>query len=288
MSQPDKVLFADVDLTISTGDRVAIVGVNGSGKTTLLRILTGSLKPDRGDVRFGRGVRIASLEQDPTLPSGIVSGVLGDGWEVAATATSLGVLPLFDRPTDQLSGGQAKRVALAKVLADDEHGDDDMVVLDEPTNHLDLDAIEWLEARLVAMRSALVLVTHDRHVLDRVTTAVGPSRVVELDGGRCFVHDAAPGRGYATYLAARAERIEPGGEGGVDAQDPRPQGTGLAAPRCAGPIDASPRPASQRERDRRAAARRRRRARHDLELGVGTATARQPGRRARRCGAALR
>ncbi len=209
MSQPDKVLFADVDLTISTGDRVAIVGVNGSGKTTLLRILTGSLKPDRGDVRFGRGVRIASLEQDPTLPSGIVSGVLGDGWEVAATATSLGVLPLFDRPTDQLSGGQAKRVALAKVLADDEHGDDDMVVLDEPTNHLDLEAIEWLESRLIAMKSALVLVTHDRHALDRLTTAVGPSRVVELDGGRCFVHHAAAGSSaYATYLAARADRIE--------------------------------------------------------------------------------
>ena len=209
MSQPDKQLFAGVDLTISTGDRVAIVGVNGSGKTTLLRILTGALRPDTGDVRFGRGVRIASLEQDPVLPPGTVSGVLGDGWEVASTATSLGVLPLFERQTDELSGGQAKRVALAKVLADDEHGDDDMVVLDEPTNHLDLEAIEWLEARLVAMKSALVLVTHDRHALDRLTTAVGPSRVVELDGGRSFIHHAAAGSSaYATYLEARAERIE--------------------------------------------------------------------------------
>ena len=135
--------------------------------------------------------------------------MLGDGWEVAATATSLGVLPLFDRATNELSGGQAKRVALAKVLADDEHGDDDMVVLDEPTNHLDLEAIEWLEARLVAMKSALVLVTHDRHALDRLTTAVGPSRVVELDGGRSFIHHAAAGSSaYATYLEARAERIE--------------------------------------------------------------------------------
>jgi ABC transport system ATP-binding/permease protein len=209
MSQPDKLLFAGIDLTISTGDRVAIVGVNGSGKTTLLRILTGALRPDTGDVRFGRGVRIASLEQDPVLPPGKVGEVLGDGWEVAATATSLGVLPLFDRATNELSGGQAKRVALAKVLADDEHGDDDMVVLDEPTNHLDLEAIEWLEARLIAMKSALVLVTHDRHALDRLTSAVGPSRVVELDGGRCFVHHAAAGSSaYATYLEARAERIE--------------------------------------------------------------------------------
>jgi ATP-binding cassette subfamily F protein uup len=209
LAQPDKVLFADLAVTVSTGDRVAVVGVNGSGKTTLLKIMTGVLTPDAGDVRFGRGVRIASLEQDPVLPPGTVREFLGDSWEVAATATKLGVQPLFDRRTHELSGGQAKRVALAKVLADDEHGDHDMVVLDEPTNHLDLEAIEWLESRLVRMKSALVLVTHDRHALDRLTTDVGPSKVVELDGGRCFVHQAAAGSSaYATYLDARAERID--------------------------------------------------------------------------------
>jgi ATP-binding cassette subfamily F protein uup len=114
MAQPDKVLFEDVDVTIERGDRVAVVGVNGSGKTTLLRILTGALSPDGGEVRFGRGVRIAALEQDPRLPSGTVRDVLGDGWEVAAAATTLGVQPLFDQPTSALSGGQAKRVALAR------------------------------------------------------------------------------------------------------------------------------------------------------------------------------
>ena len=154
-------------------------------------------------------MRIASLEQDPVLPAGTVREFLGDSWEVAAVATKLGVQPLFDRRTDELSGGQAKRVALARMLADDEHGDHDMVVLDEPTNHLDLEAIEWLETRLVKMKSALVLVTHDRHALDRLTTDVGPSKVVELDGGRCFVHQAATGASaYATYLDARAERID--------------------------------------------------------------------------------
>ena len=81
MAQPDKVLFSDVDVTISVGDRVAVVGVNGSGKTTLLRIMTGALQPDSGVVRFGRGSRIVSLEQDPKLPEGIVRDVLGDGWE---------------------------------------------------------------------------------------------------------------------------------------------------------------------------------------------------------------
>ena len=215
MEQPDKVLFDDLDVTISRGDRVAVVGVNGSGKTTLLRVLTGDLSPDSGDVRFGRGVRITMLEQDPVLPPGTVSEYLGDGWEVAAVATSLGVQPLFDRRTDELSGGQAKRVALAKMLADNGGGGasgaaenaHDMIVLDEPTNHLDLEAIEWLEARLVQMSAALVLVTHDRHALDRLTTKVGPSKVVELDHGRSFVHQAAAGSSaYATYLDARAER----------------------------------------------------------------------------------
>ncbi|MFK8025834.1 MAG: ABC-F family ATP-binding cassette domain-containing protein [Ilumatobacter sp.] len=213
LEQPDKVLFDDLDVTISRGDRVAVVGVNGSGKTTLLRILTGALEPDSGDVRFGRGARITMLEQDPVLPVGLVRDYLGDGWEVAAVATSLGVQPLFDRRTDELSGGQAKRVALAKMLADNADGDaengHDMIVLDEPTNHLDLEAIEWLEARLVAMSAALVLVTHDRHALDRLTSEVGPSRVVELDHGRSFVHQAATGSSaYATYLDARAARVE--------------------------------------------------------------------------------
>ena len=215
LEQPDKVLFEHLDITVSRGDRVAVVGVNGSGKTTLLRILTGALSPDSGDVRFGRGARITMLEQDPVLPPGTVAEYLGDGWEVAAVATSLGVQPLFGRRTDELSGGQAKRVALARMLADNGDGGGsaenghDMIVLDEPTNHLDLEAIEWLEARLVTMSAALVLVTHDRHALDRLTTQVGPSKVVELDHGRSFVHQAAAGSSaYATYLDARAERFE--------------------------------------------------------------------------------
>ncbi|MGA9275700.1 ABC-F family ATP-binding cassette domain-containing protein [Ilumatobacter sp.] len=214
LEQPDKVLFEDLDVTVTRGDRVAVVGVNGSGKTTLLRILTGALQPDRGQVRFGRGARITMLEQDPVLPPGTVAEYLGDGWEIAAVATSLGVQPLFDRQTDELSGGQAKRVALAKVLVDnagtgDAENAHDMIVLDEPTNHLDLEAIEWLESRLVSMSAALVLVTHDRHALDRLTTQVGPSKVVELDHGRAFIHQAAAGSSaYSTYLDARAERVE--------------------------------------------------------------------------------
>lgn len=203
VATPDGPLFTDLSVTISRGDRVAVVGVNGAGKTTLLRLLTSELTPDAGQVRVGRGARIVHLPQDPVLPAGTVAEVLGDSWEVAAVATSLGVAPLLGRRTDELSGGQAKRVALAKVLV----GEHDLIILDEPTNHLDLEAIEWLEKRLASTGAALVFVTHDRHLMDRLTTARGAGTVVEIDRGAGYLHTAAVGASaYQTYLAAREDR----------------------------------------------------------------------------------
>ena len=209
VARPDKVLFDGVSLTIASGERIALVGINGSGKSTLARILAGRSEPDRGAVRFGRGVRIAHLDQDPQLPPGTVGEYLGDHWEVAAVATSLGVQPLLDRRTDELSGGQAKRVALAQALV----GEFDLIVLDEPTNHLDLEAIEWLERRLAANAAALVLITHDRHLMDRLTSGGTPGRVIELDRGGAFVHRAAAGTSaYAACLDGRAAREERGAQ----------------------------------------------------------------------------
>ena len=101
----------------------------------------------------------------------------------------------MDASVDTLSGGEAKRVALARALVQDH----DLLILDEPTNHLDVDAIEWLEDRLSRSKAGIVLVTHDRHVLDRVTT-----RVIELDRGDLFVHEG----GYDAYLEGRALREE--------------------------------------------------------------------------------
>jgi ATP-binding cassette subfamily F protein uup len=193
--RPERPLFEHLSLTVRTGDRLGVVGRNGAGKSTLLRVIAGVDTPEEGTVRRGRDVRSGFLAQRPVLPPGDVRGAVGTHWEAAAIMERLGMGALADADVATLSGGQAKRAALARVLVDEV----DLLVLDEPTNHLDLDAIAWLEDRLAAFRGALVVVTHDRHVLDRVTT-----RILELDRGRGYVHDG----GYASYLAAASERAE--------------------------------------------------------------------------------
>jgi len=200
--RPDRPLFEGLSLTVSDGDRVGVVGINGCGKSTLLRILAGAAEPEEGTVRFGQGVRIGFLAQQPELPPGTVREAVGQGWQGEAALDRLGMTPAIDLRVDQLSGGQAKRVALARLLA----GEHDLLILDEPTNHLDLDAVEWLEDRLAQHRGGLLLVTHDRHVLDRLTT-----EVLELDRGTAYRHVAKgehAGSGYAAFLEARAARAE--------------------------------------------------------------------------------
>ncbi len=190
-----RVLFEGLSLTISDGDRAGVVGINGSGKSTLLRIVAGVGLPDEGQVRRGRGSRVGFLEQVPELPPGTVTDAVGRGWEAESALDRLGMTAAAGADVTTLSGGQAKRVALARVLAHPA----ELLVLDEPTNHLDLGAVSWLEQQLLSFRGGLVLVTHDRHLLDRVTT-----RMVELDRGHSFTHEG----GYASYLAARADREE--------------------------------------------------------------------------------
>jgi len=204
-SRPGRPLFAGCSLTVSTGDRLAIVGLNGSGKSTLLRQLAGTAEPDTGVVRRGRGARNVMLDQAAILPGETVGDAVGEGWEAAATIDRVGMRGRRDDRLDTLSGGESKRVALARALVavgPPEESDHVVFILDEPTNHLDIDAIAWLEGRLAAHRGAVLLVTHDRHVLDRVT-----NRILELDRGRTYVHDSKGGQsGYATYLENKAER----------------------------------------------------------------------------------
>ena len=204
-SRPNRPLFRDLSITVSTGDRIGVVGLNGCGKSTLLRILTGELAADTGEVRTGRNARIGVLSQHPVLPAGTVreaASIGVDTWRAEAALFRLGMGHMLDARTDQLSGGQTKRVALASLLCREW----DALILDEPTNHLDLDAITYLEETLAAFGGGLLLVTHDRHVLDRVTT-----KVLEIDRGSAYLHEprgANAGSGYAAYLAARIEREE--------------------------------------------------------------------------------
>ena len=191
--RPGRPLFTEVSIAVSDGDRLGVVGMNGSGKSTLLRILAGTGAPEQGTVRRARSTRVGYLEQRPELPPGTVREAVGQGWEAAAVLDRLGMADHGDASVATLSGGQAKRVALARVLLTDA----DLLVLDEPTNHLDVGAIVWLERRLATFRGALVVVSHDRHLLDRLTT-----RMLEIDRGTSALHEG----GYASYLQARIER----------------------------------------------------------------------------------
>jgi ATP-binding cassette subfamily F protein uup len=191
----DRALLTDLSLTISSGDRIGVVGINGVGKSTLLRIIAGKLKPDSGNIRRGRGIQVGFLEQVPHVPSGTVRGALGSGWQVDAALDRLGMLGAADIDTAHLSGGQLKRVALARLFAQP----NDVLILDEPTNHLDLSAIQWLEQQIINFRGAIILVSHDRFLLDQVTT-----RMVEIDRGKTYIHAG----GYSKLLEAQAEREE--------------------------------------------------------------------------------
>ncbi|HWD96223.1 MAG TPA: ABC-F family ATP-binding cassette domain-containing protein [Acidimicrobiales bacterium] len=189
----ERAILEDLTLTVSSGDRIGVVGINGVGKTTLLRIVAGVLTPDSGQTRRSRDVRVSFLEQIPSLPDGTVRDALGSGWRVEAALDRLGMLAEIDTDIGSLSGGQLKRVALARAFIEPS----DVLVLDEPTNHLDLDAIRWLEQEIRTYRGAVVMVSHDRFLLDQVT-----NRMVEIDRGKTYLHSG----GYSKLLEAQADR----------------------------------------------------------------------------------
>lgn len=161
-------LFQDLSLTIDARDRLALIGRNGAGKSTLLKIIDGSIESDAGRRATASGLRIGRLEQDPpmgafaTLADYALAGGAADH-EVAALADQLGID--LARPAATASGGERRRAALVRVLAEAP----DLLLLDEPTNHLDISAIEWLENWLDRSRCALVVISHDRTFLTRLT-----------------------------------------------------------------------------------------------------------------------
>lgn len=194
-------LFTDLSLGVNSGDKIGLIGVNGTGKSTLLKIAAGIVQPDSGSVVKGKDVRIGYLAQTPDFggdrsPYEAVMHGRKPGTEEEAQARSmLNRLGIPDHMADlsRLSGGQRKRVALAQTLLSPA----EILILDEPTNHLDQDMILFLEDTVRKFRGELLLVTHDRYFLDRVT-----NRIAELDRGGLYVSEG----GYETYLKLKEER----------------------------------------------------------------------------------
>lgn len=184
----ERKVFDDTQFSINEGEKIGVIGINGTGKSTLLKILAGEEKPDEGEVVKGNQVHIRFLAQQPefdlekTALETVMEGNFTEfnAWTLESEAkTMLNALKIPDpyQKMGELSGGQKKRVSLAKVLL----AECDILILDEPTNHLDNEMSAWLENYLISMRRALVMVTHDRYFLDRVS-----NRIVEIDKGKIY------------------------------------------------------------------------------------------------------
>lgn len=169
------VLFAGLDLSVSTGERLCLLGRNGSGKSTLLKVLAGLVEADGGEVFVQPGVRIAYLPQEPDfagytrLDAYVASGLGADEADalhkVEAALAEMGLLP--EQNPQHLSGGELRKAAIARAFV----ADPDLLLLDEPTNHLDISTILWLEKKLAAYRGAVILISHDRAFLTRLASA---------------------------------------------------------------------------------------------------------------------
>ena len=235
----EKVLLKDVNLNINEGDKIGLIGLNGAGKSTLLKILTGRDEFFDGKVSKSKNVRIEYLAQDTkyednsTVLEQIFKGdtpemkllmeyedlldkvsidpSLNDRliqlqskidtmnlWDLESDAktilTKLGIMD-FNQKMSELSGGQKKRVFLASSLITP----CELLVLDEPTNHLDSESIEWLEEYLNSRKGALIMITHDRYFLDRVT-----NKILELDRGTLYQYEG----NYSDFLEKKAERLQ--------------------------------------------------------------------------------
>ena len=227
-SYGDRHILQGCDLDVNFGDRVGLVGPNGSGKSTLLKVLVGEEGADHGKV--DRAGLHGYLSQEPLLPGLTVgdamdeavswhaallneyeaamsahdearSSLAADRLEIAGWTIQHKVAAIMDQlqcppreaPLERLSGGERRRLALARALL----SSPELLVLDEPTNHLDADTIEWLQAWLLGYRGALLLVTHDRYLLEAVA-----NRIVEVEDGRTVAYEGS----YTDYLLERAER----------------------------------------------------------------------------------
>lgn len=194
----DRILFENITLGLNKGDKVGIIGINGTGKSTLLKIIAGIEEADSGNVVMAKNTTISYLPQNPIFPKGetILRYVMDGNFEKEGEAKSILMklgLPDYEGKTDYLSGGQKKRAALARILVNSA----DVLVLDEPTNHIDNEMAKWLEDYLNQFKGILVMVTHDRYFLDRVT-----NKIVEIDDKTLYTYET----NYSGFLELKEQR----------------------------------------------------------------------------------
>lgn len=194
----EKVIFEDASFGVQEGDKVGIIGINGTGKSTLLKMLAREEVPQTGQIIMQNNVRLAYLPQNPQFPeNATILSYIQDceaEWKVQSNLTQLGITE-YEKQIAVLSGGQRRKVALAKILAQDF----DILLLDEPTNHLDEAMISWLEEYLKSFRGTVLMVTHDRYFMDKVT-----NRILEISHGKMYSYEA----NYSKFLELKAKREE--------------------------------------------------------------------------------
>jgi ATP-binding cassette subfamily F protein uup len=182
-------LFEGLSLVVQPGDRVALVGRNGSGKSTLMKVMAGLVEVDQGVRTLAPSMRVGYMEQDPdfsdyTTLGDFATAPLPEGEEYRAIVAAEGLGLALDTPVSTASGGERRRAALVRLLADAP----DLMLLDEPTNHLDINTIQWLEAELRQSRTAFIMISHDRAILENLSRTT-----LWLDRGRVRRREAGFG-----------------------------------------------------------------------------------------------
>lgn len=199
----DKVLLNKVNFTINETDKIGLLGINGTGKSTLLKLLVGELEATTGIIYKKNNIKIAYLAQDTpfVLENTILEEIAritktkdDETFNMKSILNKLGLTDHF-RKLKELSGGEKKRLALACTLMMPA----DLIILDEPTNHLDIWMINWIEKFLVKFNKAVLLVTHDRYFLERIT-----KKIMELEFGNIHLYDG----NYQTFLSEKVIRLE--------------------------------------------------------------------------------